>query len=435
MAVRLIIQLSTFKVVKSDFPLFHVNKVKGGISMETIKIVDSIMGSGKTSWAIQYMNNADSDKRFIFVTPFLTEVERIKESVTNKKFVAPNNIGNGKLGNLKQLILNNSNIACTHNLFERVDEEVIQLLKCSDYILILDEALDVLKEDELNKDDIPLLMKNNMIIVDEATGLIIWNNTSDFQDTKYNSIKNLAKTENLYYFQNTVLFWTFPVAVFTSFKEVFVLTYLFEAQEQRCYYDFYQLKYEYLAVEKDDKGGYKLVVRDEKKPYDKSRLKELINIYEGKLNDIGEKNSLSKSWYMNDKNTLTVEKIKMNLYTYFRNNAKTPSNLNMWTCFKDDKAKLKGKGYAKGFVSHNARATNEYQDKVSLAYTINRFMHPYKKNFFISRGVTVNEEMYALSELIQWIWRSRIRKCEPINLYIPSHRMRKLLYSYLESYW
>ena len=68
------------------------------------------MGSGKTSWAIQFMNNADNDKRFIYITPFLSEVERIKSSVTSRKFFEPVNVGKGKLDSLKKLILNDCNI-------------------------------------------------------------------------------------------------------------------------------------------------------------------------------------------------------------------------------------------------------------------------------------------------------------------------------------
>ncbi len=41
--------------------------------------------------------------------------------------------------------------------------------------------------------------------------------------------------------------------------------------------------------------------------------------------------------------------------------------------------------------------------------------------------------MYALSELIQWIWRGQIRTGKPINLYIPSKRMRTILQVYLDS--
>lgn len=91
----------------------------------------------------------------------------------------------------------------------------------------------------------------------------------------------------------------------------------------------------------------------------------------------------------------------------------------------------KSKGNTKGFVACNARATNEFKEKESLAYVVNRFMNPHEKKFFSVRGIEVNEDMYALSELIQWIWRSRIRKGKAINLYIPSKRMRSILEEYL----
>ena len=34
--------------------------------------------------------------------------------------------------------------------------------------------------------------------------------------------------------------------------------------------------------------------------------------------------------------------------------------------------------------------------------------------------------------MLQWIWRSRIRKGENINIYIPSMRMRQLLKNWLD---
>jgi hypothetical protein len=34
--------------------------------------------------------------------------------------------------------------------------------------------------------------------------------------------------------------------------------------------------------------------------------------------------------------------------------------------------------------------------------------------------------------MIQWIWRSRIRKGENINIYIPSMRMRNLLNAWMK---
>lgn len=406
-------------------------------TMETVQpnvtVIDSIMGSGKTSWAIQHMNEASSEQKFIYITPFLSEVQRVRESVTNRKFVEPVQKGNGKMDNLKKLILNGCDIVSTHALFQKADDKLIELLKVNRYTLILDEVMNVVEEFPLNKDDFKLLQSNNMISVEEDTGLIRWNDESEFQQTKYDEIKILSKKGNLIYFENSILFWLFPVSVFKAFKDIYIMTYLFQCQEQKYYYDMHKLEYSYKAVQKLN-DTYVLVDHASKEPYDKTLLKSLINIYDGKLNDIGEEPySLSDSWYKKDKNSLLVEQMQKNIYTYFKNNVKTSTKLNMWTCYKAHKNKLKGKGYTKGFVSHNARATNDYKDKVSLAYTINRFMHPYKYKFFKAHSVEVNQDMFALSELLQWIWRSQIRDGKPINLYIPSKRMRTILKDYLES--
>ncbi|ARK23663.1 hypothetical protein SporoP37_02455 [Sporosarcina sp. P37] len=88
-----------------------------------INVVDSIMGSGKTSWSIQYMNESDSEKNFIYITPFLSEVKRVKESVTSRNFVEPTHKGKGKLDNLKKLIIEERDIVSTHALFRNAGEE------------------------------------------------------------------------------------------------------------------------------------------------------------------------------------------------------------------------------------------------------------------------------------------------------------------------
>ena len=59
-------------------------------------------------------------------------------------------------------------------------------------------------------------------------------------------------------------------------------------------------------------------------------------------------------------------------------------------------------------------------------------MNPVTKQFFASKGITVDEDLFALSELLQWLFRSRVRKGEAIDVYIPSERMRSLLEGYLE---
>ena len=103
----------------------------------------------------------------------------------------------------------------------------------------------------------------------------------------------------------------------------------------------------------------------------------------------------------------------------------------MWTTFEDFKNKCKGEGYSKGFVACNARATNNYKDRTTCAYLCDRYYNPVIKQFFIDKNVTIDEDTWALSELLQWIFRSAIREHKEINIYIPSKRMRELLLKWL----
>jgi len=54
------------------------------------------------------------------------------------------------------------------------------------------------------------------------------------------------------------------------------------------------------------------------------------------------------------------------------------------------------------------------------------------KRYFEEHGCTVNEDRYALSEMVQWVWRSAIRDGKEISIYIPSLRMRTLLKDWLD---
>jgi hypothetical protein len=51
--------------------------------------------------------------------------------------------------------------------------------------------------------------------------------------------------------------------------------------------------------------------------------------------------------------------------------------------------------------------------------------------FFKKKNIEVNQDDWALSELIQWVWRSAIRNGKPITLFIPSGRMRTLFKNWL----
>lgn len=292
--------------------------------------------------------------------------------------------------------------------------------------------MDVIEQVPLKKDDLKLLLDNELIFIDkDNNNKVIWNENKQDFSSKYDDVKQMCLNENVYYINNTLLMWTFPIDIFKSFKEIYVLTYLFDGQIQKYYYDLYNIKYEYKSIHNINN---EFVLGNYIKDYNMNKIKYRINILEDNINNIGnDEYALSSSWFIKEKNKLLIQQLKNNTYNYFNNKINGKSKYNMWTTFKKQKSKLTGKGYMRGFVSLTARATNDYADKYNLAYLSNIFMNPIIKQFFIDRKVETNEDLYALSELIQWIYRSRIRidNDECINLYIPSSRMRNLLYDWL----
>ena len=115
----------------------------------------------------------------------------------------------------------------------------------------------------------------------------------------------------------------------------------------------------------------------------------------------------------------------------------------MWTTYKKYDSKVYPKGYTrkrsdreqKTFVACNCRATEEYKDRYNLAYLVDRNLNPGLIRFFAQENIYINQDAWAQSEMIQWIFRSRIRdgsaEDRSINIYVPSARMRCLLKEWL----
>lgn len=401
------------------------------------------MGSGKTSWSIQHINE-NQFENILYITPFLNEVIRVIDN-TDRDFKQPLYRGGSKLENLNELLACQYDIASTHELFKKLTDESKEYIKNGHYTLILDEVLSAIEPyDDVKKDDIKLLKESECITIDED-GFIIWNQDKADYDTQYNRIKILAENRSLLYVNQNILLWRYPPEIFTLFDRVYILTYLFDASILKNYFDLYHIEYEKKSIRNEDEKYY---ISDFYIP-DTSIYSKLINIYDGKLNtNIKQKqNGLSATWFKVQfkTNPEIIKQMKRNLNNYFRNILDAKSETIMWTTFKDFQAKLRGKGYSKqfkseqlenvenayGFLSCNARATNKYSECYNLAYCVNNYLHVSVSQFFRKKGVAIDEELYGLSEMIQWIWRSRIRNGESINIYIPSVRMRTLLKSWL----
>ena len=394
----------------------------------SITVIDSIMGSGKSSWAIQHMKD-NPETSFIYVTPTLTEIQRVIQEVSEpgRKVIEPLNRGKGKKESLKKLLAQGCDIACTHELFKAIDPEVVSLIADGEYELIIDEAMNVFNVQKLSKqDDLQVMTRAGLCSVDD-NDYIAWSDDKVEWSTVYDEWRDLSIMKSLMYVDARNLIWKYPADVFRACKDVYVLTYMFEASSMYPYFHLENLCYEKKMIY--PQGGR--LALGEFHPAKTSQYRNLICIYDGKMNDIGQKKTaLSQSWFMNaDKNSLS--QMKRNLDNYYRNITNSKSSEFLWTCYKVGWTKVRGKASKNNFLYCNARGTNDYADRYNLAYTVNRYIQPAEKKFYKRHGLEFDGNLWALSNLLQWIWRSRIRRGEYVNLYIPSSRMRALLVDWM----
>lgn len=328
-----------------------------------VNIVDAIMGAGKTQSIMNYINQ--SEEKFLVITPFLDEITRYKSYCKSKNFKSPKfESKQTKLDSLKSLIERGENIVSTHALFQKFDNELIDMCRAQNYVLIMDEVANVIDEYYLTKQDFEIL-KNTYVDINPETKQLIWKEEfSDYQG-KFDNEKRLCELGSLVCYGDNLMVWLFPIETFNSFRSIYILTYYFEAQLQRYYYDYYNLEYTYWSVEGNSLENYKLVPYEANKNYLNYNYKSLIHICElEKMNMIGDRDSdLSKSWYLRNKNNASIKVLKKNMVNFFRNIRNDCSSDNIWTTFKEYQSYLKGSGYTKGFLPLNARATNEYRDR------------------------------------------------------------------------
>jgi hypothetical protein len=423
-----------------------------------VTVIDAIMGSGKTTWIIEYVNrmigqhqfNATGHQpRFIYVTPLLDETDRIRQACPLASFKNPVPRHGSKFYDFKTLLETGENIATTHALFSQLDRECYDLIKGKGYTLIIDEALNCLEVfDGLTAADRKLLFDQRMVFIEEGSCKLRWDHaTFPKYSGKFDQIKALCDNGNLVVYgegsEKKVLIWEFAVDFLYSFRDVFILTYLYTGSPMSLYLSGEGIRVDLMSIE----CGSIVPHSEVNEGAIKGKLRSLITVYDGPKNSIGDRPQdrgsypFSSSWFDNELSKIgrpergrsKLPSIRGTVRMFFQRDAKTPSLKNGWTTMKKAKNHLRGPGYARGFIPCNAKATNAFADKTSLAYVIDVYYQTVIKQYFESKGMVVYEDLYALSEMVQWVFRSAIRNGQPITIFIPSRRMRTLFLRWLQS--
>ena len=160
--------------------------------------------------------------------------------------------------------------------------------------------------------------------------------------------------------------------------------------------------------------------------------KSLIHIIDHKkLNEIGrDKYSITQKWFNDHRYDGLVDQLRRNIMNFFRNltpngNSNSTHN-NLWTTYEEFREEIKGKGFSKAFVYLSNDTDKDYSNRIYLAYIANNFYPATMQNNF-----EVTENQYALTELLQFVFKSALSKGKEIWIYIPSKRMRKLLQQWI----
>ncbi len=239
--------------------------------------------------------------------------------------------------------------------------------------------------------------------------------------------------------------------LFEVFKKITVLTYLFGGSLLRSYFDLHDIDYVKFSVVDGSIAEY--VARDG------SEFRDTVVVYSGKLNNFHITNkrssfNLSKNWCEKPQNQRKTAKALRSIvghwkslgcngksfaYTFpksFQEKVHTShiGSKKANTEYHEPTKRTKMSDHDRRrvtYIPQTIRGTNEFSHKQFMAYLPNTYMNPLVGGFLKKHGLTADEGIYALSQMIQWLWRGCIRNGEQMHVFIPSRRMRQLFLGWL----
>ena len=400
----------------------------------TVTIRDYPCGSGKTTSMIEGFR---SDRKYLVIVPLLTEVDRVVEWSKSTPFQQPHANDNNaptKTESLESMVLQGQNIAATHSLFERLVPLARQGL-LRDYDIIIDEVPEVVRSVS-SKSKVSIeefYLNTGYMTVDTKTGLVRptnkwWSMRDDVDDTLSTTILTYANTGCLYLLEGHLFIWAMPKELLTAGRTTTILTYKSEGSVLSSY-----LKKLDVPVEVANDNQLEEAFR--KKAAELIIIKDIPALSRLSLSHSGQLAGMPNSNYCR-----TVVNALKNLRG--RQLKDVPAEKILITCAKDGWYKSGDKTAAGPFASGSklfqganwvakvTRGTNDYAHCSHLIYLYDQHMNPYVARW-LEDNSRAFDDAYALTELIQWVWRSSVRNGQSITLYLPSPRMRQLMEEWL----
>ncbi|SCY34991.1 hypothetical protein [Paracoccus tibetensis] len=407
-----------------------------------IEYVDSLPGTGKTH---SYLDNMKSrpDEKFIYLSPLLDEVEtRIQDHIPEGNFKSPE--GKNKTDDVLKLLEDGENIACTHALFERFDERHWRAIEDQGYELVCDEEVSAIKRYKCKNRDVEHLVEYGEVEVLEPCGKIsLLKPLSHFVGGSFEAIAREAAKGTLYRSkckagQIGYLVTQLPIDLFLAPKKTTILTYNFKGSMLDKFLELHSIsaQQKFIPLRKSNEEVI-------------ANLRSLINFKSTRAIEALSKYSLNWNWYNGARQDQlgqvgrairSVRELLKNddsrmIVTLPKDNAGRGSR-----CVIRDRDRpilhLDKNGNPRPnkidcFLAAKTRATNKYADRDVVVHLYDRNPNMDVERYFNSYGMTLDRDQFALSEMIQFIFRSAVRNGKPMDLYIASTRMKQLFENWL----
>lgn len=405
-----------------------------------IELLDSIMGSGKTQGVIQWMLNNPQNK-YLYVSPMLTEIEeRIPTACQALEFTYPRTEEYKTKGqHLLKLLEEGCNVSFTHSLFTDLTKQHLALIRKHEYVLIVDEEVAFIEpyKGNYSRDDIVSLEKAGHIRVEEDNlGRVVWQwyDDNEMNDTAYSKLKRMSDLGMLYCAKRDrkIMVVHLPIELVQSSRRVILLTYLFKGSVMESFMD---LK------------GIEIVPFKEVTPPKTTKdvltkAKSLITFIDTTTTKAVSNLSMSSTWYSKNATTADLEKVSNAIFSVYRKFGDkesfiftAPKSLADYQYVKDEKLKrnIIHKKMPKDvdWIYCGTKATNMWSHKSIAVHAYNRYVNTAIKAYLQDYGTPPDDDMFALSEMVQWIFRTCIRNDEPLQLCIFNNRMKGLLCNWL----
>lgn len=413
-----------------------------------IKIIDEIMGLGKSEYMKEHIRRSAGQHPFIYVAQYIDETERFGEYAALEQ---PVDSGRHKTkgADMIELLSEGRSLAITHELFRRsMRGEALRYLKQYEYELIIDEEMAVISLKDYSARDIENSRDSIFTIEEEEHGgmvsqVIKWIPMDEVETHEYkrngrfNDLREMAEGSLTYIYaekKNSVFIASelIPHILTDEFfpNGITFMTYMFKYSTLWAYFERNGIQYELQPIVALD-GSTTAAIKE--------RAKTLITLCDSVATNTIPWNNKRDYWQLSMTDLLDErtspklrEALVKKITTWLKNKAQVGKNKLLIGTFVAVARSLEFSPYQRQCEAFNLKATNKLRHRTAVAYIANVFAPEECTYYFPEECRDACVQQYALSTMVQFIWRSAIRNGEPIHLYIPSKRMRELFENWME---